>query len=81
MNSDNEDEISEITVCIPASMKEEMESRDIDWNAVLLDAIGRELRSGTDLAQALAMNERVRKSAPEGWDSTQIIRAWRDARR
>jgi len=81
MNSDNEDEISEITISIPASMKKEMESSDTDWNAVLLDAIGRELRSGTDLAEALALNERVRKSAPEGWDSTQVIRYWRDARR
>jgi hypothetical protein len=81
MNSDNEDEISEITISIPASIKKEMESSYTDWNAVLLDAIGRELRSGTDLAEALALNERVRKSAPESWDSTQVIRYWRDARR
>jgi len=33
-----------------------------------------------DLIEAVLINEKLRRKAPEGWDSTKAIRAWRNRR-
>jgi len=70
------------SVTIPESMKEEMERVDVNWSAVVREAIRRKLEweGERDTVEAVLINERLRRKAPEGWDSTEVIRAWRGRR-
>ena len=70
------------SVTIPESMKEEMGRVDVNWSAVVREAIRRKLEweHEKDVVEAVLINERLRRKAPEGWDSTKVIRAWRSRR-
>jgi len=70
------------SVTVPESMKEEMGRVDVNWSAVLREAIRRKLEweHERDVVEAVLINERLRRKAPEGWDSTKVIRAWRSRR-
>jgi len=70
------------SVTIPEPMKEEMEMLDVNWSAVVREAIRQRLEWGheKDVVEAVLINEKLRRKAPEGWDSTRVIRAWRDRR-
>lgn len=70
------------SITIPKSMKKEMEKANVNWSAVLREAIRRELERGReiDVVEAVLINEKLRRKAPEGWDSTKVIRAWRRKR-
>jgi len=70
------------SVTIPESMKEEMGRVDVNWSAVVREAIRRKLEweHERDVVEAVLINERLRRKAPEGWDSTKVIRAWRSRR-
>jgi len=70
------------SVTIPESMKEEMGRVDVNWSAVVREAIRRKLEweHERDVVKAVLINERLRRKAPEGWDSTKVIRAWRSRR-
>jgi len=70
------------SVTIPESMKEEMGRVDVNWSAVVREAIRRKLEweHERDVVEAVLISERLRRKAPEGWDSTKVIRAWRSRR-
>jgi len=70
------------SVTIPESMKEEMERVDVNWSAVVREAVRRKLKGERekDVVEAVLINEKLRRKAPEGWDSTRVIRAWRSRR-
>lgn len=70
------------SVAIPESLKKEMSKVDINWSAVLREAIKRELtyEREKDIVEAILINERLRRKAPKGWDSTRVIRIWRSRR-
>jgi post-segregation antitoxin (ccd killing protein) len=70
------------SVTIPESMKEEMDKVDVNWSAVVREAIKRKLEDERekDVIEALLINEKLRRKAPEGWDSTKVIKAWRSRR-
>ena len=70
------------SITIPFWMKREMDRVDANWSAVMREAIKRELaaRNERDTVEAILINERLRRKAPEGWDSTEAIRAWRRKR-
>ena len=70
------------SVTIPESMKEEMEKIDVNWSAVVREAIRRKLEweHEKDTVEAVLINEKLKRKAPEGWDSTRVIRAWRSRR-
>jgi len=70
------------SVTIPESLKKEMSKVDINWSAVLREAIKRKLayESEKDIVEAILINERLRRKAPKGWDSTRVIRVWRSRR-
>ena len=71
------------SVTIPESMKEEMVKMDVNWSAVMREAIRRKLEweLEKDTVEAVLINEKLKRKAPQGWDSTEVIRAWRDRRR
>ena len=70
------------SVTIPESMKQEMEKVDVNWSAVVREAIRRKLEyeHERDTIEAVLINEKLRRKAPEGWDSTEVIKAWRSRR-
>jgi len=70
------------SVTVPESLKEEMDKTDTNWSAVVREAIRLRLRHERekDVAEAVLINERLRRKAPEGWDSSEVIRFWRGKR-
>lgn len=54
----------------------------INWSEVVREAIRRRIREEEEknLAEALLINERLRRRGPKGWDSTEEIRRWRKIR-
>ncbi len=70
------------SVTVPSSLKKEMDSVDVNWSAVVREAIRRRLEYGRErnLSEAVLLNEKLRRKAPEGWDSAKVIRFWRSER-
>ncbi len=70
------------SVTVPSSLKKEMDRVDVNWSAVVREAIRRRLEYGRerDLSEAVLLNEKLRRKAPEGWDSAKVIRFWRSER-
>jgi len=54
--------------------------KHVNQSEVLRKAIYRVLEEERDPALAVLLNERIRKRAPEGWDSAEFLRRWRDGR-
>jgi len=79
---DRSEKMVRTSVTIPESMKKEMERVDVNWSAVMREAIRRKLEweHERDVVEAVLINERLRRKAPEGWDSTKVVRAWRGRR-
>jgi len=70
------------SISLPESLKRQMESVDVNWSALVREAIVQRLKheSERDVAEALLINERLRRKAPRGWDSARVIRYWRSRR-
>ena len=70
------------SVTIPKSLKEDMNKVGVNWSAVLREAIRRKLNFEyeKDVLEAVLINEKLRRKAPEGWDSTKVIKIWRSRR-
>lgn len=64
-------------------MKRAMQQRkDTNWSEVLRERIREVLarRKRENKVKALLMAQKLYRPAPEGWDSTHVIRFWRDRR-
>ena len=79
---DQSEKMVRTSVTIPESMKEEMVKMDVNWSAVMREAIRRKLEweLEKDTVEAVLINEKLKRKAPAGWDSTRVIRAWRSRR-
>lgn len=62
--------------------KRMQELNHVNWSEVVRDAIRKKVQAeeGKQLAAAVLLTERVRKKAPEGWKSEDVIREWRERR-
>lgn len=70
-----------ISVRVDERMKKEMERlSEVNWSEVIRIAIKERLdqEKQKNLAKAVLINEKIRKKAPNGYDSTRIIREWRE---
>lgn len=68
-----------ITVRIDEDLREAMGRLSyVNWSEVVREAIRRrvEEEGGRNLAEAVLINERLRRKEPEGWDSAKVIREW-----
>ena len=67
------------TITIPASLKEKMAETNANWSEVVREMISQKLEaeSQPDLAEAVILNERVKRPAPKGWNSLRAIKQWR----
>ncbi|MBN1762780.1 MAG: hypothetical protein JW878_06870 [Methanomicrobia archaeon] len=72
-----------VTVRVDEQLKREMEKlKHINWSEVIRNTVEAKIKEGSsrNLAEAVLLNERLRKKAPEGWDSTREIKRWRQRR-
>jgi Arc/MetJ-type ribon-helix-helix transcriptional regulator len=71
-----------ITVRVDGETKEKMDLVSINWSEAIRSAISEILQRETrrNRIRAAQLTDRIRIRAPKGWDSTKVIRAWRDAR-
>ena len=73
--------MSTIVVRIDPEIKKRMRKYShINWSEVVRQAILARLREEErrSLAEALLINEELRRKAPKGWDSARVIREWRE---
>jgi len=69
-----------VSVSVSEDIKQRMEKlKYINWSEVLRQAILNvlEREEKRNIIKAVLLNERVRKKAPKGWDSSKVIRSWR----
>lgn len=75
--------MTNISVRIDPELKEKMDKfKDLNWSAVIRDAIKKRIESETErnLAKAVLINERIIKKAPKDFNSSDIIRRFREER-
>lgn len=67
------------TITIPASLKERMSEANANWSEVVREMISQKLEEENqpDMAEAVILNERVKRPAPKGWNSSRVIKRWR----
>lgn len=69
-----------LTVKVDEELRESMRRlRHVNWSEVIRESIRRKIEeeNGRNIAEAVLINEKLRKAAPKGWDSTKVIREWR----
>ncbi|RLG74499.1 MAG: hypothetical protein DRO23_06525 [Thermoprotei archaeon] len=72
-----------ITIRISSEVKKLMKKyRYINWSEVVREAILNKIHEEErkNLAEALLINEKLRRNAPKNWDSTEVIKKWRRLR-
>ena len=75
--------MTNISVRIDPDLKERMDKfKDLNWSAVIRDAIKKRIENETErnLAKAVLINERIIKKAPKDFNSSDIIRRFREER-
>ncbi len=67
------------TITIPESLKEKMSHANTNWSEVLRQMISQRLEEEgqPNMAEAVILNEKVKRSAPKDWDSLEVIKQWR----
>ena len=67
------------TITLPASLKEKMAHSDENWSGVIRDILAQRIdeEGEMDMAEAVILNERVRRRAPKDWSSLRVIKKWR----
>ena len=75
------DRMVRTTITLPLSLKERMSGVDTNWSEELREMIGQRLEEQEggrpDMAEAVILNEELKRPAPKGWDSLQAIKQWR----
>jgi len=53
--------------------------KHVNWSEVIRESIRKKIEeeNGRNIAEAVLLNEKLRKPAPKGWDSVKVIRGWR----
>lgn len=71
-----------ISVRVDPETKRKMEAyKHINWSEVVREAIRERLRAEErSLVRAVLLNEKLRRKAPKGWSSVEVVRYWREHR-
>jgi len=75
--------MTNFSIRIDPELKEKMDSlKHLNWSEILRKAIRSEIRNETEIskAKAVLLNEKIRKIAPENFNSVEIIRKFREER-
>lgn len=69
-----------LTVKVDEELRERMKRlKHVNWSGVIRESIRKKIEeeNGRNIAEAVLLNERLRKAAPDGWDSAEVVREWR----
>jgi Arc/MetJ-type ribon-helix-helix transcriptional regulator len=75
--------MANFSIRIDPELKEKMDSlKHLNWSEIIRKAIRSEIRNETEIskAKAVLLNEKIRKKAPEYFNSLEIIRKFREER-
>ena len=75
--------MTNISVRIDPELKEKMNSfKHLNWSEIIRKAIRSEIQNETKInkAKAVLLNEKIRKIAPNDFNSVEIIRKFREER-
>jgi len=75
--------MTNISVRIDPELKKKMASlKHLNWSEIIRKAIKSEIQNETEMnkAKAVLLNEKIRKIAPEHFNSVDIIRKFREER-
>ena len=75
--------MTNFSIRIDPELKKKMDSlKHLNWSEILRKAIRSEIRNETEIskAKAVLLNEKIRKIAPENFNSVEIIRKFREER-
>ena len=75
--------MTNFSIRIDPELKKKMDSlRHLNWSEIIRKAIRSEIRNETEIskAKAVLLNEKIRKKAPENFESLEIIRKFREER-
>ncbi|KKK43035.1 MAG: hypothetical protein Lokiarch_30480 [Candidatus Lokiarchaeum sp. GC14_75] len=75
--------MTNISVRIDPELKKKMDSlKHLNWSEIIRKAIKSEIQNETEMnkAKAVLLNEKIRKVAPEDFNSLDIIRKFREER-
>ena len=77
--SRGKDKLVRTTITLPASLKEKMRRTDTNWSEAIREMIAQRLdeEGQADMAEAVILNERIRRPAPKAWSSLKVIKQWR----
>ena len=78
----NREKLVRTTITLPASLKQRMDQTRVDWSQEIREMISErvEEEGEPDMAEAVILNERVKRAAPKGWNSSDVIKKWRRIR-
>jgi hypothetical protein len=71
------------SISLPGALKRQMDAAGVNWSAYLREVITQRIKQEEErnVAEAVLLNEKLRRKAPSGWDSAKVIREWRGRRR
>jgi len=75
--------MTNISVRIDPELKKKMDSlKHLNWSEIIRKAIKSEIQNENEInkAKAVLLNEKIRKKAPENFNSLDIIRRFREER-
>jgi Arc/MetJ-type ribon-helix-helix transcriptional regulator len=75
--------MTNISVRIDPELKKKMDSlKHLNWSEIIRKAINLEIQKEIEInkAKAVLLNEKIRKTAPENFNSVEIIRKFREVR-
>ena len=67
------------TITLPSELKEKMTRSDENWSQLIREMIRQRIEEEgeADMAEAIILNEKVKRPAPKNWSSLQVIKQWR----
>ena len=70
------------TITLPASLKRKMDQKSVNWSQEIREMIRQrvEEEGEPNMAEAVVLNERVKRAAPKDWNSSEVIKKWRRIR-
>ncbi len=77
------DKMTRTSISLPSALKRQMDAAGVNWSAFLREVISQRIKQEEErnVAEAVLLNEKLRRKAPSGWDSGRVIREWRGRRR
>jgi len=77
--SKRKEKLVRTTITLPASLKARMEQTDTNWSEAIREMITQRIEEEgqADMAEAVILNERVKRPAPKNWNALKVIKQWR----